>query len=106
MSFIIDFKNIKDARNIIFLNNEGEILTADKFEEEIKTGYRAGMVIVPIENEVQVPVAIMTPYHKDQFHIDPGFLVHQFKNYCKRVGKEHWIPENEYEYFLGEIFYD
>ncbi len=106
MSFVIDYKNIKDEESVIFLNDEGEKISSGQFEKELKTGYQAGMVIVPVKDQVQVQVAIMTPYHTDKFNMDPGFLIHQFKEYCNKENKNHWVPENEHEYFLGEIIYE
>ncbi|TWK11145.1 hypothetical protein CHCC20442_1631 [Bacillus licheniformis] len=48
----------------------------------------------------------MTPYHKDLFEIDPGFLVEKFKEFCTQSKNTQWIPDEDYEYFLGEILYE
>lgn len=106
MSFEIKFEIIKEEKSVIFLDDNGKTLTPQEFEDELKTGYRGGMVIVPIANAVQIQMAIMTPYHKDHYQIDPGFLVENFEEYCRNNDAELWIPEESSDYFLGEIKYE
>ncbi|MCY8466422.1 hypothetical protein [Bacillus atrophaeus] len=106
MSYTVNFSKIKTAPNIFFLNEEAQEIKYDEFEEELKTGYRAGMVIVPVSNAIQIQVGIMTPYHRDLYQIDPGFLVEKFKDFCIQSGNKQWIPDENHEYFLGEILYE
>ena len=105
MSFKIKFEAIKDEKSIIFLDDEARTITAEMFEAELKTGYRAGMVIVPMANAIQVQVAMMTPYHSNLYQMDHGFLVDRFEEYCRENDAELWIPDEAHEYFLGEIEY-
>ncbi|WAT23650.1 hypothetical protein O0R52_21885 (plasmid) [Bacillus halotolerans] len=106
MSYTVQFSKIKTAPNIFFLNDEAKEITYSEFEKELKTGYRAGMVVVPVSNAIQVQVGIMTPYHKDLYEIDPGYLVEKFKEFCTQLGNTEWIPDEDHEYFLGEILYE
>lgn len=106
MSYTVQFSKIKTAPNIFFLNDEAQEITYSEFEKELKTGYRAGMVVVPVSDAIQVQVGIMTPYHKDLYEIDPGYLVEKFKNFCTELGNTEWIPDDDHEYFLGEILYE
>lgn len=105
MSYIVPFEQIKDAPNIIFLDDDANVITPAAFEEDLKTGYRAGMIAIPVISGIQIQVAIMTPYHKDKFEIDPFFLREKYKDYCVGNGKRDWIPENDHDYFLGEVTY-
>ncbi|MCD7911082.1 hypothetical protein KC480_06020 [Bacillus velezensis] len=106
MSYTVQFKKIMEAPNIFFLNDEAQEITYSEFEKELKTGYRAGMVIVPVANAVQVQVGIMTPYHKDHYEIDPDFLVEKFKDFCLQSDNSELIPDEDHEYYLGEILYE
>jgi hypothetical protein len=105
MSYAVPFEQIKDAPNVIFMDDDAKKITPAAFEEDLKTGYRAGMIIIPVISGIQIQVAMMTPYHKDQFDIDAGFLREKYKEYCLKEGKHDWIPKENHEYFLGEVTY-
>lgn len=105
MNYSVEFNSLKDASNLVFLDDNRNELTVEQFEEELQTGYRAGIVIVPVSNAIQIQVLIMTPYHKDVYEIDPGFLVSNYEDFCNDTGRETWIPEDQSEYLLGEVTY-
>lgn len=103
----VPFHSIKGAPNIIFIDNDGDVITQEQFEEDLKTGYRAGIILIPVANAVQLQVAMNTPYHKDHYEIDPGFIVENYNNYLdKQNASDVKLVVGEDEFYIGEVIYE
>jgi hypothetical protein len=103
----VPFRSIKGAPNIIFIDNDGDVITEEQFEEDLKTGYRAGIILIPVSNAVQLQVAMNTPYHKDHYEIDPGFIVENYNNYLdKQNASDVKLVSGEDEFYIGEVIYE
>lgn len=105
MSYTVQFEAIKDATNIIFLDDEANHIKVKDFEKDLQSGYRAGMIIIPVASAIQIQVAMMTPYHKEKYTIDENFLIEKFKEFCETTHRKDWIPQHNHDYFLGEVEY-
>lgn len=104
VSFTVDFDAIKDASNIIFLNDEAKKIKPAEMKKDLIMGYRAGMIIIPVVSGIQIQVAMMTPYKTDM-EIDINFLKEQYKEFCIASKHSDWIPKNDHDFFLGEVTY-
>jgi hypothetical protein len=105
MNHHIDFDTIKNEYDIIFLNDDAKEITVQEFEEDLKTGYRAGIVIVFVKGSPQVKMAMMTPYHKDQFEIDPRFLSEKYQEFYHNKGTLQMIIKDPEAFLLCEVLY-
>lgn len=103
----IKWRSIKDAFNIIFLDDNAKEISQSEFEEDLQTGYRAGMLIIPMTNAIQLQIAMMTPYHKDHYEIDPGFIVDNYNQFLINCDDaECALDTEEDEFYIGEIEID
>lgn len=103
-SFDIKYDALKGVSNIIYLNDDAKIITEAEFETELTTGYRAAILLIPVANAIQLQIAMITPYHKDHYQIDPGFVVENYNNYVRDQGGENAVLEvGEDEFYIGEI---
>lgn len=105
MSFLdVKFSSLKGSPNIIYIDNDGDVITEKQFEEDLQTGYRAGIILIPVSNAIQLQVAMNTPYHKDHYQIDPGFIVENYNNYLeKQNASDVKLVVGEDEFYIGEI---
>lgn len=104
MTISVPFEKLTDTSNIIFLDDQAKKMTVEEFEADLKTGYRGGIILIPVISGIQIQVCMMTPY-KGDMEIDPNFLREQYKEYCRNENKLDWIPKNNHDYFLGDISY-
>lgn len=103
----VQFESIKGAPNIIYIDNDGDVITEQAFEEDLKTGYRAGIIMIPMTNAIQLQVAMNTPYHKDHYELDPGFIVENYHNYLEKQKKSYLeVFAGEDEFYIGEVLYE
>jgi len=102
--FDVKFSAIKGAPNILYLDDQANVITEQQFEEDLKAGYRAAMILIPVSNAVQIQVAMMTPYHKDHYQLDFGFVVANYNEYLRRQNAD-ILNVNEDEFYMGEIEY-
>lgn len=107
-SFSIQFSKLPDSSNVFYLDDEGNEITRAVFSKELETGYRAGLLIIPNERAIQLQYAMMTPYHKDQFELDPGFVLANFNNYLTSndIPEHMTLEEQDDTFFIGEIEID
>ena len=101
--FDVKFSAIKGAPNILYLDDQGNEITEKEFEEELKTGYRAAMLLIPVSNAVQIQVAMMTPYHKDHYQLDFGFVVENYNEYLRKQNAD-ILNLDEEEFYIGEVY--
>lgn len=102
-SFDVKFSALKGAPNIIYLNDDATNITEEEFEEDLKSGYRAALLIMPVTNAIQVQVGMMTPYHKDQYQIDPTFVVENYNSYLHNIKADDVKLGDDDEFYIGEI---
>src|SRR4051794_3521466 len=81
--YSVKFDIIKAVSNIRLLNHDATQINSVQFEEELKAGYRAGIIIIPVDGAPQMIAAMTTPYHQDKYEIDPGFLIENYKEFCR-----------------------
>lgn len=106
MDFAVEFHKIADGTGIIFIDEEANKVTTEEFESELKAGYQAGMLLLPLEGKLQLQVAILTPYHKDKFKLDPQFLIAKFIEFQKQDSNFDVESVNKDRYLIGEIIYE
>lgn len=104
---VVKFSLIKDAPNIIFLDESSEVVDVSVFEEELKEGYRGGIILIPVSNAIQLQVAVNTPYHKDHYGLDPGFVLEKYNDFLRKKSEDllELDPERD-EFLIGEIIYE
>jgi hypothetical protein len=103
--FDVKFSAIQGAPNILYLDDDANVITEQQFEKELKAGYRGAMLLIPIANAVQLQVAMVTPYHKDHYQLDFGFVVANYNEFQRKKGEDALLNVNENEFYMGEIEY-
>ena len=106
MDFNVEFHKFADATGIFFIDEDATEVTTEEFESELKSGYQAGIVLLPIQGQLQFQVAVLTPYHKDKFKLDPEFLITKFKEFFKQKSTYDIDQFGKENYLLGEIIYE
>lgn len=105
IQFDVKFSTLKGAPNIIYLDDNGNNIAEEQFEQELGTGYRAGIILIPAAS-IQLQVGMMTPYGQfTDTDIDPTFIIENYNEYLRRSNSEDVLlnPEED-EFLLGEIF--